>query len=457
MKLLNLFRTSAVRLALRYALVYTALLGLALLALRWSTHLVNLPVEQALQEDLAGMQDAFQHGGIAGMIAASADRQREAGSSRCYLILSSTGEKLAGNMLAWPEDVSIDGRPHEVWFEDEFLPEGLFDDDAYLPVIAARFADGSRLLLIHIVKRVGELYEVAEYLTESLGATLLLALVIALHLSYSILNRMATIGRTAREIIAGDLSRRIELRGRNDEFDALAMNLNSMLDRIQQLVDGMREVTDNIAHDLRSPLTRLRNRLEVTLLENRSDKDYRQAMQQAIRDADALVKTFNAMLQISQADTGTVRAEMQRIDIAALLREAGELYAPSIEEAGLKLQIQASTEITVTGNKNLLAQAVGNLLDNAIKFTPAGGRITLKALRQSGAAEIHVADNGPGIDASQRQRVIQRHVRLHGARHIDGNGLGLNLVNAITRQHKATLILEDNRPGVLAIIRFPSP
>jgi len=265
---------------------------------------------------------------------------------------------------------------------------------------------------------------------------------------------MDTIGRAASEIMAGDLSQRVPVSGRNDEFDALAQRLNNMLERIEEVLAGMREVTDNVAHDLRSPITRIRNRMEVTLLERRDEAEYRDVMEQTIKDADTMVKTFNAILQTAQANAGAIRADLLPVDLSKLVREMGELYTPVAEEAGLTLRIESGALITVPGHRDLLAQAIGNLLDNAVKYTPREGKLYLELIPGDGAVDLVVEDSGPGIPEKERHRVTQRFVRLDTVRQKEGNGLGLSLVDAIARQHGATLLFEDNEPGLRAIIRF---
>ena len=380
-------------------------------------------------------------------------RSRKAGSI-CWL--QGMAGLLAGNLTKWSDEgsVSFDGDVHNIWLDENILPGNLYKDDAYLPAIAREFTDGNRLLLVRGVEQDNILREVSEYLLESLGAVVFFALLMGITLGRAILRRMDTIGRTASEIVAGDLSQRIPLSGRNDEFDALAQRLNNMLERIEEVLAGMREVTDNVAHDLRSPITRIRNRMEVTLLERRDEAEYRDVMEQTIKDADTMVKTFNAILQTAQANAGAIRADLLPVDLSKLVQEMGELYTPVTEEAGLTLRIESGVPITVPGHRDLLAQAIGNLLDNAVKYTPRGGKLYLELIPGDGTADLVVEDSGPGIPEKERHRVKQRFVRLDTVRQKEGNGLGLSLVDAIARQHGATLLFEDNEPGLRAIIRF---
>jgi len=298
------------------------------------------------------------------------------------------------------------------------------------------------------------LREASEYLLESLAAVVFFVLLMGVTMGRAIMRRMDTIGSAASEIMAGDLSQRVPVSGRNDEFDALAQRLNNMLERIEEVLAGMREVTDNVAHDLRSPITRIRNRMEVTLLERRDEAEYRDVMEQTIRDADTMIRTFNAILQTAQANAGAIRADLLPVDLSKLVREMGELYTPVAEEAGLTLRIESGAPITVPGHRDLLAQAIGNLLDNAVKYTPREGKLYLELIPGDGAVDLVVEDSGPGIPEKERHRVKQRFVRLDSVRQKEGNGLGLSLVDAIARQHGATLLFEDNEPGLRAIIRF---
>ncbi len=458
MKFPSLLQTSAVRLALKYTLLYTLVLGVALATLLWSSsRYVDAQLKADMEQELFSLTQIFASGGTERLIEA-VSRQAEVApdKGRFYLLDIKEGKILAGNMTKWPGEASIsfDGDVHNIWLDESNLPGELYEDDAYLPAVAREFPDGGRLLLVRGVEQDNILQEVSEYLLESLAVVVIVALLMGVTLGRAMLGRMDTISSTAEDIMAGDLSQRIPLSGRNDEFDALAQRLNNMLNRIEEVLAGMREVTDNVAHDLRSPITRIRNRLEVTLLEQRDEAEYRDVMEKTIKDADSMVKTFNAILQTAQASAGTIRADLLPVDLSKLVREMGELYAPVAEEAGLKLSIESGEPTVVPGSRDLLAQAVVNLLDNAVKYTPRGGRLYLELIPGDAMVDLVVEDSGPGIPEKERHRVKQRFVRLDTVRHAQGNGLGLSLVDAIARQHGATLLLEDNEPGLRAIIRF---
>lgn len=227
-----------------------------------------------------------------------------------------------------------------------------------------------------------------------------------------------------------------------------------MLERIEQLLTGLRQVTDNIAHDLRSPLNRLRNRLEVTLLEARSAAEYRSVLYQAIGDANALLNTFNALLSIAQAEAGMHRTPWEELELGVLAGELAELYEAVAEEKGITWTYSAAPDLRIRGDRQLLAQALSNLLDNAVKYTPPGGRIALTVSSGPQGPLLSVADSGPGIPAAERERVLERFVRLDSARSQPGSGLGLSLVKAVTGLHQAELTLADNQPGLRVSIQF---
>jgi signal transduction histidine kinase len=457
----RLFRTTALRLALRYAIAYAFVMGLLLVALFWtSSRYVDSQLEAGLEQEMYSLAAKFENEGPQQLAKAVSQREENGlEEGRYYLLVGRDGARIAGNLLAWPPDSNIpyDSKVHSVWVEDDVIPGPRYDDDAYWPVIVRELPDGSRLLLSRSVRQAEDLQESMVYLMALiLAVAVLLALTMGVTLGRAILARMDTISHTAGEIMAGDLSQRVPASGRNDEFDALADRLNSMLNRIQQLIKGIREVTDNVAHDLRSPLSRLRNRLEITLLEGRSEEEYRQAIGKTIEDTESLIKIFNTMLGIAQLDSGNHRMQWGRVDLNTLASDLEELYKPVAGQKGQEFNlVAADAPAEISGSRDLLAQAIGNLLDNAVKYTPKGGVIRLQVKPLRDVVDVSVADSGPGIPKAEKEHVLERFVRLESSRHTPGNGLGLSLVRAVARLHGAELMLEDNRPGLIVTLRLP--
>ncbi|HPE59357.1 MAG: HAMP domain-containing protein [Thiothrix sp.] len=290
-----------------------------------------------------------------------------------------------------------------------------------------------------------------------------MAVIIALALfggglmGYNVLRRIDSISRTADTIISGDLSQRMHVTWRNDEFDRLSIVVNNMLQRIEQLMIAMRGVTDNLAHDLRNPLNRLRNRLESVRFLNPQSGDYQQANEDAIQDVDELIKTFNALLSIAQAESRVQRKDWSRVDLTTLVNDLGELYSAVTEDKDQQLDCHTETGLVLTANRQLLAQAITNLLDNAVKYTPGGGLIRLEARRDDSSLLVRVSDTGIGIPADKHEHVFERFVRLDNARSSPGNGLGLSLVKAVVDMHGGRITLGDNAPGLVVSLHFPLP
>jgi signal transduction histidine kinase len=275
-----------------------------------------------------------------------------------------------------------------------------------------------------------------------------------------VLKRIDAMSETSRVIMAGDLGGRLPISGTGDELDRLAQSLNGMLERIEALMRGLKEVSDNIAHDLKTPLTRLRNRSEEALRAAKSDAEYRAALETTIEESDKLIRSFNALLMIAQAESGQARDNMEVLDAGDVVRGIGELYEPLADEKGLELRVETDGPAPVRGNRELISQALANLVDNAIKYgrpdgegTPA--EIVVRTRTEGRQVFIEVSDRGAGIPEADRSRVVQRFFRLEQSRSLPGSGLGLSLAAAVARLHGGELTLADNAPGLTTIIALP--
>lgn len=453
----RLLRTSAVRLALRYALIYSLLVAIALGVLYWSTtRFVDTQLAAGLHQTLEALVQAHGELDENQFRALVKNELRSAAPGSLHVLLVDTqGRPVAGDLRGWPPGLTIDGQVHNVPFEDSLIPGYKEDQDAYWPAIGSELPDGHRLLVAHGLDQAESLIDFIQgTMITILAVSVALALGLGLLQGRTLLARIDTLIDTARLIGAGRLHRRVPLSGQNDEFDELAEQLNAMLERIEGLLTGMRQVSDNVAHDLRRPLSRVRNLLDVTSIEAREAPEYRDAIQRAIGDLDEIIRTFNALIEIAQAEAGSFRGEWGAVDISAIAAEMGELYADLAEEQGRTLELTVQPGLKVTGNRQLLAQAIGNLLDNALKFTPTGTPLRLAVSDIDGRIRVAVSDRGPGIPAGQRDQVLKRFVRLDAARSTPGSGLGLSLVAAIVRLHGAQLRLTDAAPGLVVTLEF---
>jgi signal transduction histidine kinase len=286
----------------------------------------------------------------------------------------------------------------------------------------------------------------------AIGATIVLALIGGALVSMRFLARVDAIGRAAHEIMDGNLGRRLPVRSGGDEFDRLAVELNRMLDRMQQLLENLRQVSNDIAHDLRTPLTRLRQHLESARVNARSTEDYRAAVDQAIQDSEAVLSTFGAMLRIAQIEAGSRRANFAAIDLSELFEAMVETYAAVAEDAGQKLVGRIAPGVQIRGDRDLLTQMLANLVENALRHCPRGARIELLLDGRVGV----IADNGPGIPEAERDKVFRRFYRLEASRTTPGSGLGLSLVAAVAELHGIAIELGDNQPGMRVTLRFPA-
>ena len=450
----NLLRSRIFHFSLIYILLFSAAVVALFGFVIWSTtHSVTDQIDATIDAEITGLAEQFRQRGVVGLIQAI-ERRAEAADDRrgLYLLTDAGFAPLAGNLSRWPRN-----QPDPAgWVTFPLTTEG--DPGTPNAGRARLFSLGGRyhLLVGHDVRVRLELSTLIRHtLYLGLGLTLGLAVFGALIMSRLLLGKIEAISATSREIMAGDVTRRIPVSGRDDEFDGLAVNLTAMLDQIERLMEGMRQVTDNIAHDLRSPLTRLRSRLEVTLLDRADEGAYRAAIERTIAEADELLKTFNALLSIAQAEAGTTREDFQPVELGALLGDARELYEPLAEEKGLTLKAGPLGQAAIRGDRNLVFQAVANLLDNAIKFSPEGSEVALDLAVTSERATITVSDRGPGIPREDREKVIGRFYRREASRSTPGSGLGLSLAAAVARLHGAALTFADNAPGLRAALAFP--
>jgi signal transduction histidine kinase len=448
----RLVKTHAFRLAgLYFAVFAISVLGVLLSVYWMSADFVERQTQATLDAEIAGLAEQYSQRGLSGLVQIVAARSAgDRGDGVLYLMTNAEGHPLAGNITGWPEGTPV--APGPVSFRVKIRDQGptrTHPAQGALIVIPG----GYRLL---VARDVSDAALYRERIKMTLVWSGLVALVAGLIggavLSRNLLRRVEQVNRTAERVIGGNLADRVPLKGTRDEFDQLAANLNNMLDQIGRLMAGMREVSDNIAHDLRTPLARLRARLELSLIDGPEDGAQTEAVRAAIDEADRLLATFNALLNIAEAESGARRNQAEPLDLAQTARAAAELYEPVAEEKGCALRLDVEPGVMIRGDRHLLSQAVANLLDNALKY--GGGEVRLSAHQQDGRAALEVSDTGPGIPEDERETVFDRFVRLEPSRSTPGNGLGLSLVRAVARLHNGTVALGDNHPGLKVRLEF---
>lgn len=403
-----------------------------------------------IEAEVTGLVEQYRQRGIQGLESLIAERQTMSnGVPTVYLFADQQRKKLAGNLSTWPEGTS-DGAG---WYN--FLRETSGNKSVPLRGRIFVLSDGRQLLVAQEQVRLEATHRVINRtFTAALGGSLLLALLGGFIMSYSVMRRIDGLNRTSREILAGRLQSRMPIRGVNDEFDQLSSNLNAMLDRIDDLMEGMRSVGDNIAHDLRTPLTRLHGRLENLSSRPELNQSMRTELGAVLGEADHLLETFSALLRISRLESGSHGGQSEEIELGVLLGDIWELYQVVGEDQGILVHL-GYAQGQVHGDRNLLFQALCNLLDNAIKYSPAGSRVVLWSAITDNTVSIQVTDQGPGIPVEEREKVLARFYRSKSVLGIPGSGLGLSLVNAIAHHHGGRLILGENGPGLTATVQIP--
>lgn len=448
----GLFRSAGFRFGAIYALLLTASTLALALFLWWATAgLLDRQTEAAINADAQGLAERWSEGGLPALIVTIDDRvAQNIDDDAIYLLVDPRMKRIAGNLAAWPPPITTS----DAWYELLVTRAGM---RSLATVRRIELPGGFHLLIGRDVQVRAQLRALlTDALLWAAVVVLLMATIGALVIRSLFRRTLANISATAAAIAGGDFAQRVRLSGRGDEFDQVAEVINDMLDRIARLMDGVRQVSNAIAHDLRTPITRARTRLEDAALHARTPDDLRAAIERATQDLDGVVAVFQALLRIAEIEAGSRRSSFARVDIAPMLAEIADLYDAVAEERGIRLTLSAPKSIPAYGDRAMIQQAVANLVDNAVKFSPRGGTVRLSAT-VSGAVRIEVSDQGPGIPASEREKATQRFYRGETARNTPGSGLGLSLVQAVAQLHGGELRLEDNKPGLRAILSLPLP
>ncbi|WP_423907203.1 ATP-binding protein [Candidatus Spongiihabitans sp.] len=451
----SLFHSYTLRLALLYAIIFSAsTLLLFYFFYIFTASYMTQQMDSTIQAEIQGLVERYDQEGLRGLttlISERVNRQQATGNS-IYLLTTFTLQPVVGNLDRWPSNASSNND----WIEFSLERNEQTNETHLARAKIFRLPEKYGLLVGRDINQLTEAKRrIIQALAWGLVIMVLLAFLGGLVLSRKTVRKIERINQTTKSIMSGDLSRRIPVTGRNDDFDQVADNLNQMLDRIQMLMEDVRRVSDNIAHDLRTPLARLRQHLEEARLREEPTSKSAINLEQSIKEADSLLVTFNALLRIARIEAGQVRAGFSMIDFHALLRDIVEFYEPLIEEKHQTLETTLQANIKSQGDQNLLFQAFANVVENAIKYMPDCGNLSLSLIRLNAELVITIADNGPGIPESERDTVFRRFYRLDQSRSSSGNGLGLSMVSAVIALHRGTISLQDNAPGLRVIIRLP--
>lgn len=451
----KLLRTSTFRLAALYLVVFALSVGALLGYVYWNTALLlERQTDETIRAEVQALADQYRFRGLRGIID-TIQRRAEDDRGSLYLLTDSAGRRIAGNLDGLPPQA----QDEEQWIEfpldvvrgghkENHVARAFHADLAGdFDLIVGRDVDALRQFAG--IMRVTLLYALAIALVLGLGGGLLM--------SRNFLRRVDAITAASQSIMDGNMAGRMPVSGSGDELDRLALALNQMLDQIERLMAGMKEVSSNVAHDLKTPLTRIKAMVEAALRSEKPD-DYRAALERTVDESDRLLQTFNALLSIARAEAGQARSGLEPVDAGMIIEDVAELYEPMVEEQGGSLKIEMEKGLLVRADRQLLAQALSNLIDNALKYgghEEQGAEITVKGAVSNNQVVISVGDHGIGIAPEDRGRVTERFVRLDASRARPGNGLGLSLVSGVMKLHEGALVLEDNNPGLLAKLVLP--
>lgn len=446
-------RLSPVALAFHY--VIFGLVALVLFAVPlWHTWQVTVEAGRAelLREDAQRLTAVFQRSGPGGLIAFINERVGlQIAGERILLLTDASFKPLAGNLRAWPSDVPQPPGTYTVGLTVARRP-------THVVVVRSTLPGGYNLLVGRDVARYEPLTQYFWFgLAAAVAVLTLVGIVGGILVQQALLSRIHGIRQSVSAIMKGDLQHRLPTRPSGDELDNFSATINGMFDQIEQLVNGIRNVSNAIAHDLRTPLAELRSRLEELSLNRPSSAETFAEIDAAVQDVDRVIGIFNALLRLAEIDTGMRRSGFVPVDAVKVGAEVTEFYLPAAELKGINLSFRNSGPVNMQGDPLLLAQAIGNLIDNALKYVPESGRVTVEIARRDGSVEITVADNGPGIADAEKPKVTQRFYRGDLSRNTPGVGLGLSLVEAVARLHGGTVAFEDNQPGLRARMTLEGP
>ena len=464
----KLIRTTAFRLTLVYLFLFALFAASLLGYFAWNTRrMITDQITTTVNAEVSVITDIYDRRGLRGLFLAIENRALRPGAN-LYLVTTENGRAIAGNVgsLA-PGVMGTTG-----WSETAYrrLDE---EDSAYHRALVnvTQLDGGFRLLVGRDLEERRRLFGIVARAAQwSILVVVVLGLGGGIFVARRVLQRIDAMTGTAQRIMAGDLSGRLPVGRSGDELDRLASNLNAMLERIEALMMGLKEVSDNIAHDLKTPLTRLRNRAEEALAKSGCEADYRAALERTIEESDGLIRTFNALLMIARAESGQARGNMDDFDAAEVAEGIHELYEPLAEDGGMGLRLKTAPT-PLHGNRELIGQALANLVENAIKYgkpvepQPAekgsvvsldARQILIEARREGDQVLLSVTDHGPGIPEGERKHAMERFVRLDSSRSLPGSGLGLSLASAVATLHGGELRLGDAHPGLVATLVLPA-
>ncbi len=455
----RLIRTTAFKLSLVYLVVFSGLtLFLTAYISNNTAELLDSQISETIDSEINSLSDQYERGGLRQLVSAVDLRSRRPGAS-LYLVADSSGRTVVGNVADPPLSILglSNGDTTSVTYQ---RLDG--DTSRSYEAIVRVFAlpGGFKLLVGRDISEIGQLrsliFEASRYAIIVIVVT---GFVSWFFVGRSVLKRVENMAETSRRLMSGDLTHRLAVKGSNDEFDNLALSLNEMLDRIEALMTGLQEVSDNIAHDLKTPLNRLRGRLEETLRRGGEVEEYREAITSAMEEADSLIRIFDALLKIARMEAGSSGDSFEQLDAADILDEIVELYEPVLEDVGGRLTLETTRPLPLKGNRTLLSQALSNLIDNAIKYGRheggEGPTIKLTGTIKGDDLCLIVTDDGPGIAEGDRQKALSRFGRLDAARSRQGSGLGLSLVVAVAHLHGGRVTLGDAEPGLKASLFLP--